>query len=114
MNGERGFALKLPRIGQVFICVRYCLYHISHSVRTALDEVNVNVHEKVPGNPSAAEVLPTGQRQMNLGSAKQCQPSPRSSGSEGIVTPSPSGPVLFFSPIWLIVHALSLPEVLSK
>lgn len=45
MNGARGFALKLCRIGKVFICVRRCPYRISHSVHTAFYEVNVNMRE---------------------------------------------------------------------
>lgn len=45
MNGERGFAVKLCRIGKVFICVRHCPYYISHSVHTAFYEVNVSMCE---------------------------------------------------------------------
>lgn len=74
MNGERGFALKLHRIGKVFICVRRCPYHISHSVHTAFYEANVNVRESCQAIHQQLESCQQDRDRWHLGSAEPWHP----------------------------------------
>lgn len=113
---ERGFALKLCRIGEVFVCVRHCSYHISHSVHTAFYELDVNVHESCQAIHQQLKPCQQDGDRWHLVSAKQWHPLPVPPQFlfRGNVALSLSRPALYFSPIWLIIHALSLPEVISK
>lgn len=74
MNGERGFVLKLCRIGKVFICVRRCLYRISHSVHTAFYEVNVNVRESCQAIHQQLESCQQDRDRWHLSSTKLWHP----------------------------------------
>lgn len=102
MNGERGFALKPHRTGEVFIRVRHCPYRISHPVHTAF----YGVSGEAARQSISSGAWPTGQRGM---ASQQCQQQhPLRSGSEE--SESTGAHVAFQSHL---AH-LSLPAVLSR